>query len=421
MDRELAPTLQRRRVWRRWLLVLLLLTGGGAALVAFRAALRPHLTRAQISTARVETGAVEATLSAGGTVVPGREVVLTAPIASTIEQVLQPVGTAVRAGEPLLLLDTEATATALGKLRDEQARQANKTQQLTLTLERALTDFETQRAAQQARVASLQAAVRDEQYLLGVGGTTAEAVRQAQLSLQVGELELRRLTNQISTQRRTSAADQREVGFQQASQTRDVAELERKLRQAAISPDQPGVLTWINDNLGAPVAPGAELARVADLSSFRIRATISDSYADALHIGDAVRVRLGNGTADLNGLIQTISPAVDKGNVTFFVTLTDAAAAKAALRANLRVDVFVVTRNHPRTLRLPNGPYFRGGREQTVYVVAPDGRTASRRTVQLGDSNFDWVQVVSGLQPGETVVTTNTKDLDEAPLVGLSD
>ena len=51
------------------------------------------------------------------------------------------------------------------------------------------------------------------------------------------------------------------------------------------------MLTWVNDNLGTTVQAGDALARVADLSSFRVRATISDSYADQLHAGDPVKVR----------------------------------------------------------------------------------------------------------------------------------
>lgn len=421
MDREIAPTLIQARARRRWLLVALLVVVAGVALLAFRAVLRPSVRRADMLTGRVTVGLVEATLTAGGTVVPGREVVLAAPITSTIRRVVRQVGDHVRAGEPILELDKEQTLTALGKLQDEQARQHNKTGQLNLTLERSLNDLQAQYATQQARVGALQAALRDEQYLLKIGGTTGENVRQAELNLRVAQLEESRLRAQVVTQRRSSAADQREVGFQLASQARDIAELQAKLRQTDISTDQPGVVTWINESLGTTVQQGTELARVADLSSFRVRATISDTYAEELHPGDAVVVRLSTGGAevDLRGQISSISPAVDKGSVTFYVTLAD--AHYAALRANLRVDVFVVTRSHPRTLRLQNGPFYQGGREQAVYVVQADGSRAVRRLARFGDTNFDWVQVISGLRPGEEVLLTDTKSFGDAPELRLTD
>ncbi len=419
MDRVIATHEQRRRARRPWLIGGAALVMAVLALLAFRSVLRPSVAGAQILVARVEVGDVEAALSASGTVVPGREVAITAPIASSIRRVLRQVGDAVKAGEPLLELDKEQTATALGKLRDEQARQQNKTAQLGLNLERALNDLRAQQDAQEARVGSLQAALRDEQYLLKIGGTTAENVRQAELNLRVADLELRRLRDQNRTQHRSAAADQREVGFQLASQARDIQELERKLHQATISAEQPGVLTWINDQLGATVAQGTELARVADLSAFRVRATISDSYAEALHPNDPVIVRLGSSGPDLRGQISTVNPSVDKGTVTFYATLDD--NHHAALRANLRVDVFVVTSREARTLRIKNGPFYQGGHEQAVYVLLPDRSAAVRRTVQLGASNFDWVQVKAGLKSGEEIILTDTKDFGDAPQITITE
>lgn len=417
MDRLISARTQRSRARRGWLvggLVALLL---GAGLVAFRSELQPTIGVRQLLTARVEVGDVEATLAAGGIVVPAREATITAPIASTIRRVVRQVGDKVQAGEPILVLDKEQAASALGKLRDEQARQLNRTAQLNLTLEQALNDLRAQQAAQQARVGSLQAALRDEQYLLKIGGTTAENVRQAGLNLRVADLELRRLRDQVRTQHRAAAADQREVGFQLASKARDIQEHARQLRQADISADQPGVLTWVNDQLGATVAQGTELARVADLSAFRVRATIADSYADALHPGDPVIVRLGGTGPDLRGAISTVNPAVDKGSVTFYATLDD--PRHAALRPNLRVDVFVVTSRQARTLRIKNGPFYQGGREQAVYVVRA-GR-AERRTVRFGESNFDWVQIMGGLRAGEEILVTDTKDYGDAPVLIINE
>jgi HlyD family secretion protein len=157
------------------------------------------------------------------------------------------------------------------------------------------------------------------------------------------------------------------------------------------------------------VQAGDALARVADLSTFRVRATISDTYADQLRPGGPVTVRL-SGT-DLSGRISSISPAVEKGVVTFYAQLDQ--PNHAALRANLRADVFVVTNAQRNVLRLKNGPFYQGGREQAVFVVK-DGQ-ARRRTVQFGASNFDYVQINSGLQAGEEVVVSDMKDHLETP------
>jgi len=415
MDRVLAPATQRRRQLRGWFIGLAALAALVLAGLGLRAMVQPSLRRADILTAPVETGDVDAMLTAAGTVIPGREVVITSPIQSTVRRVALAVGARVQPGQTIVELDKDLAASTLAKLDDEQLRNQNKNAQLGLALARSLTDLQAQQQTQDLKVSSLQSALRDEQHLLEIGGGTAEAVRQAELNLRTARLEAARLGQQLANQRRASQADRRELGFTVSMQQRSIAEQAAKLRQADISSQLPGVLTWVNDNLGATVQAGDALARVADLSRFRVRATLADSYADQLHPGDAVRVRLGPGT-DLPGTVASISPAVDKGVVTFYIALAN--DHYPALRANLRADVFVITRAHRGVLRVKNGPFYQGGQEQPVFVLA-SGR-AVRRVVRLGDSNPDYVQVLSGLQVGEELIVSNTKTYADTPALTVS-
>lgn len=415
MDRAISTSIQQQRQRRRWLLgagsVLLLALG----LWAFRSVLKPSLNRSSILTATAELGDVEASLTAAGVIIPAHEAVITSPIQSTIRRVAVAVGSKVQPGQTILELDKELTTTALAKLQDEQQQNRNKNGQLQLTLEKALNDLRSQEQVQQVKVRSLQSALRDEQYLLKIGGGTSESVRQAELNLKVAQLELQRLGEQIRNQRAANAADVRELGFTMQIQDRSIAELAGKLAQANISSQQPGVLTWVNEDLGTTVQAGDPLARVADLSRFRVRATISDTYADALHLGDPVVVRI-NGT-DLRGAISQVSPAVDKGVVMFYATLEQ--GNHPALRSNLRADVFVVTKALHNVVRVKNGPFYQGGKEQPVFVVK-EGK-AVRRIVQFGDSNFDYVQITSGLAPGEKVVMSDMKDHVDTPELTIQD
>ena len=410
MDRAIAPATQRRRQFRAWLLGLGAVAAVLAAGLGLRRVLQPSLRRADLLTARVELGDVDATLTAAGTVIPAREAVLTSPIQSTIRRVALAVGARVQPGQTIVELDKDLAASALAKLDDEQLRNQNKNAQLQLTLARSLTDLQAQQQAQDLKVSSLQSALRDEQHLLDIGGGTAEAVRQAELNLRTARLEAQRLRQQLANQRQASQADRRELGFTVSMQQRAIAEQAGKLRQADISSQQPGVLTWVNDNLGATVQAGDALARVADLSRYRVRATLADTYADQLHAGDPVLVRLGPGN-DLRGTVASISPAVDKGTVTFYATLAN--DHHPGLRANLRADVFVITRAHRAVPRLHNGPFYQGGQEQPVFVLA--GGRAVRRVVRLGDSNLDYVQVLSGLAVGEEVVISEMKNYVDTP------
>ncbi|SHM02660.1 efflux RND transporter periplasmic adaptor subunit [Hymenobacter psychrotolerans] len=413
MDRAISTATQSRRKLRRWLLILAGLGVVAAALLAFRTVLQPSIRRNQLLTATAETGDIEASLTAAGLIIPGHEAVITSPIQSSIRRVVVQVGEKVQSGQTILELDKDLTNSALAKLQDGQQQNRNRNSQLQLSLEKALNDLRSQQQVQQVRVRSLQSALRDEQYLLKIGGGTAESVRQAELNLKVANLELQRLREQIRNQQAANAADVRELGFTMQIQDRSIAELAGKLAQADISSQQPGVLTWVNEDIGATVQQGDPLARVADLSSFRVRATISDTYAEALHAGDPVVVRL-NGT-DLRGTISTVSPAAEKGIITFYANLQQ--NHHPALRSNQRVEVFVVTSTQRQVLRVKNGPFYQGGKEQPVFVLH-EGK-AERRTVRFGESNLDYVQVLSGLRPGDEIVVSDMKEHLSTPTLTI--
>jgi HlyD family secretion protein len=396
------------------LLILGVVLVTAAGLWAFRGVLKPSIKQEEILTAAVETGDVEATITTSGLVIPAHEAVITSPIQSTIRRVSLTAGAKVQPGQTILELDKELTTSALAKLQDEQLQNRNKSTQLQLSLERSLNDLQAQEQVQQEKVRSLQSALRDEQHLLRIGSGTQESVRQAELNLKIAELELQKVRRQIQNQRQSNQADERGLGYTMQIQDRNITELAQKLRQANISAEQAGVLTWVSEDIGSPVTPGQVLARVADLSAFRVRGSVADSYADSIHVGDPVIVRLGG--TDLRGTVSSISPAVDKGVVTFYAQLEQ--NNHPALRPSLRADVYVITRAHRGTLRVKNGPFYQGSREQPVFVLQEDGE-AVRRTVRFGNSNFDYVQVLSGLRPGEKVIISDTKSYEQAPALSI--
>jgi HlyD family secretion protein len=85
----------------------------------------------------------------------------------------------------------------------------------------------------------------------------------------------------------------------------------------------------------------------------------------------------------------------------------------------MKVDVFVVTRQAGRAVRVANGPAFKGRRKQFVFVLQ-DG-VARRREVETGLTNFDFVEIKSGLQPGEKVILTDMSEyqhLEEITIKG---
>jgi HlyD family secretion protein len=195
-----------------------------------------------------------------------------------------------------------------------------------------------------------------------------------------------------------------ESTLQAQIEAKNLEEMEHKIKAADIRADRPGVLTWVNENIGSAVEEGEVLAKLADLGSFRVEGALSDAYADQVKEGQAVIVKVNDTT--LRGLITRIKPTVKDGVVGFLIQLDN--PGHASLKPSMKVDVFVVTKQASRAVRVANGPAFKGRRKQYVFVLQ-DG-VARRREVEIGLANFDYVEIKSGLQPGEKVILTDLSE-----------
>ncbi|RNI23535.1 efflux RND transporter periplasmic adaptor subunit [Rufibacter latericius] len=415
MDREIPQALvqktKRRRLWQVGAAVVAVLLG----VLAFRSVLQTRVAKSELRFATVEVGAVEASLTASGVVVPEIEEVIASPIQAKIERVLHTPGDHVAAGEPLLLLDKQTSQTAFEKLRDEQQLKQNKTAELENTLQKNVNQLRSRYAVQEVRVKSLQAALADEQYLLSIGGGTQENVKKAELDLKVASLELTQLQRQIQDEQASARIGMKGVGYELEMQRRDIGQLQRQLEQADVKAVRKGVVTWVNEEVGANVSAGEPLARVADLSSFKIKATISDNYAEQLKVGGPVTVRINE--TDLRGEVANVQPKVENGIITFYVRLQE--KNHQTLRSNLRVEVFVLTDFRPNVLRVKNGPFYTGSPQQEVFVV--QGDKAIRRTLRTGASNLDFVELQGDIAAGEQIILSSTKEYVNLKELQLSD
>ncbi|GAB3748544.1 efflux RND transporter periplasmic adaptor subunit [Spirosoma pomorum] len=402
MDRELAPELVTRKRRNGWLIGLALVGGLVAIVAGLQSLLKTSVNAGEIRTAVAQVGPVENTLNATGEVIPAFEQIITSPIRASIKRVLLTPGTRVRPGQPILELDKSFTQIEYEKIQDQLALKQNGIDQLRMKLNKNLYDADVNDQIKSLNINKLKAELEDARRLLKVGGQTPEDVTRAENALRIAQLEKKQLENDLSYNRESMGASLKESQIQAQIEATNLKVLAQKLRQADILTDRAGVLTWVNERIGSAVNEGEMLARLADLGSFRIEASCSDVYAEQVKMGLPVIVRVNE--TPLRGQITQIKPAVQNGVVQFAVSLND--NRHASLRPNQKVEVFIVTKRSSQAVRIANGPAFKGKRKQSVWVMSAPN-LAVRREVELGLSNFDWVEIKSGVQAGERVILTD--------------
>ena len=406
MDRPLDPAFRRRRRIRQIARSL----AGLAALVSLFVWLpgwiRPSVDSGRIRTAQVQRGAVEETITASGTVVPRFEQILFSPVNTRLVRILHKPGDLLRQGEAIVELDLNAARIEVEKRAEELALKQNQRTRIELEERKNLSDLETSRRLKKLDQERRQTRTAQYLELQRIGAVSGEQLRQAQLEEERAGIELQQLEENRRNLIESTRARLQALQLEMKTLEREGEEVRRRLERAHIRADREGVLTSVSPVVGAPVGQGQEIARVADLSSFRVDVRVSDIHAQRLRTGLPVRLRIRE-EAYVEGRISRILPTVDDNVIDLEVELDD--PAHPLLRPNQRVDAYIVTARKERSLRLARGPFINGGAGlHEVFVV--HGETAVKTEVRIGLANFEYYEVVEGLLEGDEVIISSMKN-----------
>lgn len=406
MDRPVQQSLKTKRNLK-WIFYCILCVGALYASWQFLGnQLKTSIDPKDFITAKVEKGNVESTISAAGEVIPIYEQVLSSPIKATIQEVLKPIGTKVRKGEAILVLDKSESLLEFEKLTDQLELRKNEITRLKLNLKKELFDLEISDSIKALNVQRLTADRDNTKYLLDIGGATQEQMDEAELQLKITLLEKRQLDHSLKTKKQSTETEIIEKDLQAKIQGHAITELDQKLQKADIKAQRSGVLTWVNDRIGLPVNPGETLARLADLGFFKVMGSISDIYADKIKIGQRAIVTVND--QPLSGTINNIRPTVENNIISFEVQLDQ--SNHEALRPNMKVEVYIILASKSETLRIANGPAFNGKAKQKLFLLQ-DGR-AIQKEVQMGLSSFEYVEVLSELRLGDEIIISDMKQYE---------
>ena len=195
-----------------------------------------------------------------------------------------------------------------------------------------------------------------------------------------------------------------------------LSETRRTLDGANIRSPRKATLTYICSEIGSIVGAGSKVAVISDLSHFKVDCDIADSYSDRVVAGGRVLVKIGK--ERLFGTISTVTPLSQNGVITFTVTMDDPSHKK--LRSGLKVEVFVITSIKEDILRIRNGSYYTGAGDYTLFIYK-DAQTLVPRTVRLGECNYDYVEVISGLEEGDSVVVSDMQKFKGKEKIRISE
>ena len=402
MDRAIPVSVQRKRRMVRY--------GKYAAIVAvvmgvaiwLGILIMSSVDKKSLITSQVDRGTIDVSITATGKVVPAFEEVIISPISAQILEVYAHSGDTVDVGTPLLRLDLQSAQTDYSKALDEQEIRRQQMVQLTTNTETQLSDRRMQLEVEEMKIGQLEAQLRNEQYLDSLGSGTKDRVHQAEITLRTAQMQLKQLRQQYENEVRVRKADLRMKQLQDGIADKSLEETRRTLDGANIRSPRKATLTYICSEIGSIVGSGSKVAVISDLTHFKVDCSIADTYSDRVLAGGRVLVKIGK--ERLFGTINTVTPLSQDGVITFTVLMDNPSHPK--LRSGLKAEVFVITSIKEDILRIRNGSYYTGAGDYTLFIYK-DEHTLVPRTVHLGDCNYDYVEVISGLEEGDSVVVSD--------------
>jgi HlyD family secretion protein len=386
MDRAIA----RKPVWRRYGpygLVAVLIAGIAAWLLSGTGA---HVYRVPIDRLTIGTvtqGPFEDFIAVRGSVEPFITNFLTTDQGGTVKQVLVEDGAMVQRGQALIILSNPA-------LQLQVASQQLAFEQTRFKYEHDILDIDHEISTLKADL------VRDKILLDGkaIAPSTYKSEEEEYnyyVQLRAATIESRDVEQKIRTTQLTGEA-------RSAHGMEGAAIANAAVEALTIRAPMDGQLTALDAEVGQSKSQGAVLGQVDSRDRFKLTAQVDEFYLGRVVLGQEALFTVDG--HDYKAKVAKIYPQVANG--TFKADFYFLGTPPTGVHTGQAVDMRVELGGAARAVMLPNGPFYQDTGGNWVFVVSPDGHSATRRNVRLGRRNPEFVEVLDGLKPGERVIVS---------------
>jgi HlyD family secretion protein len=179
------------------------------------------------------------------------------------------------------------------------------------------------------------------------------------------------------------------------------------LSQLQIRAPVAGQLSGFDVQLGQSLQQGERIGQIDSSGSNKLQADVDEYYLSRVVVGQGA-------TADVNGRsyrmkVAKVYPQVRNGQ--FQIDLVFDGPAPTSVQRGQTLQTKLTVGDSSKAVLIPFGAFFNDTGGNWIFVLDKSGRSATRRPVQLGRKNADFVEVLGGLKPGEQVITSSYSGL----------
>jgi HlyD family secretion protein len=372
----------------------------------------------RLSIASVQQGVFDDFLPLRARVTPMVTVYIDAVEGGRVEKKLVEDGAQVVAGQPLAILSNAELQLSTLEKQAEVEQQLNnmRNQELALTQSRNnnlrdLNQAETE-LAKARRQYDLQKPLSEK------GFVSMKTFNDTKDDLQYQQQRLAILKHSITQTESLQSSQLRQLRAAAASLNSSMGIAQSSLGQLNIRAPVTGQLSGFDIQLGQSLQQGERIGQIDSAGADKLQADVDEFYLGRVQVGQGA-------TADIDGKtyrlkVAKVYPQVRNGQ--FQIDLVFDGPEPASIQRGQTVQAKLTLGDPSRAVLIPNGAFFNDTGGNWVFVVDSGGKSATRRQVQLGRRNSDFIEVLGGLKPGERVITSSYSGLiDKARLTFDSD
>jgi HlyD family secretion protein len=320
-------------------------------------------------------------------------------------------GANVKQGDVLATIDSKELLAAL-----DQAHAQLLSMRAELNRQRIVTRQTQLRATQAVQLLTLRVAAAKRQ-LERVETTFKEGLSNkadyetAQDNVRIATMELQQAQSELALSGETQGFEVATRDQQVKRQESVAAELQKRVDDLTIRAPFDGMVASVAVADRDAVAPNQGILTVVNLESLELEIALPEEYTNETSIGTPAAISfLGR---DYPGKVTAISPEVVNGQVV--ATVAFDGERPNGLKQNQRVTTRLTFESKRNVLKVARGAFVEAEGGRAAYVV--DGQLATRRDIELGANSVGEVEIIRGLQEGETIVVSDTTPFQDAKTV----
>ena len=346
----------------------------------------------------VEQGNIYEPIVATGTVEAENEVLIRCPYTSIVKQIIKEPGSWVQKGEVILVMEDELIKAEIDKINDQLELKRNTLEKNKLSEFSTNVDLAYSEDVKSLNITSLKSQLADEEQLLEVGGISPAKLEKTKQEISLAEKDLVMLKQKNSIRLKQLKAEEQGLILGIKIQEKELTDKVNTLIQMRLIAPSSGIILSVANKVGEKVNTDNVLIRMSDLSTFKITGSVEVKHADFIKTGKKVYAVIDS--ERLPGRIGNVTPVIENSKIQFNVHLEEKNHPK--LIPNQKITLWIVGEEAENALKIKNLNLFEKEVPNVLYVLK--NGEATRREIITGIKNPDYIQVLSGLEAGETVI-----------------